>query len=256
MRLSNTHARAGALLAMLAAGAVALRATDGVVLINQAAALNGGVTPGDAPGFPVTIVVSGSYRLSSNLTVPNASTDAIQIFADDVTIDLNGFSIIGPVVCTNFPTTCTNTGSGIGINGNAAFNTKVLNGNIKGMGAQGVLLAPASQASLVEKISAFSNGADGISTGGIVNQSIASSNGASGIVGRTVTGSTSEFNGALGIRVVEGSITNNTVRSNGQQGISAFCASIILGNLVSANDGGDIVTFSPGCVRANNIPAP
>jgi hypothetical protein len=241
---------------MLAAAAVSLHAVDGVILINQAAALNGNVTPGDAPGFPVTILVSGSYRLSSNLTVPNAFTDAIQIFADDVTIDLNGFSIIGPTVCTNFPTTCANTGTGVGINGNAAFNTRVLNGNIKGMGAQGVLFAPASQGSLVEKISAFSNGGDGISTGGIVNQSIASSNAGSGIVGRTVTGSTSEFNGAVGIQVVEWSITNNTVRSNGQEGIRAFCASIILANLAIANNGGDIVTFIPGCIRANNIPAP
>src|SRR6266567_2659981 len=92
-------------------------AVDGVVLINQSSALAGNVTPGDAPGFPVTISVAGSYRLSGNLTVPDANTTAIEITADDVTIDLNGFSIIGPTVCSGGPpvTSCSPTGSGAGI---------------------------------------------------------------------------------------------------------------------------------------------
>src|SRR5438270_1570559 len=78
-------------------------AVDGVVLIDQNRALAGNVTPGDAPGFPVTISVPGSYRLSGNLMVPDAHTSAISITADHVTIDLNGFSIIGPTVCTGRP---------------------------------------------------------------------------------------------------------------------------------------------------------
>src|SRR5947207_5818225 len=91
-------------------------AVDGVILIDQNRALAGGVTPGDAPGFPVTISVAGSYRLSGNLTVPDANTTAISITAKNVTIDLNGFSIIGPTVCTGIPvTSCSPTGSGVGI---------------------------------------------------------------------------------------------------------------------------------------------
>src|SRR6266540_3776373 len=81
-------------------------AVDGVVLIDQNRALAGGVTPGDTPGFPVTLSVPGSYRLTGNLTVPDANTTAIQIAADNVTLDLNGFSILGPVVCSfNFLST-------------------------------------------------------------------------------------------------------------------------------------------------------
>src|SRR5271154_6656573 len=72
-----------------------LYAVDGVVLINQSSALQGGVTPGDAPGFPVTISQPGSYRLSSNLVVPDSNTNAIEITAEFVTLDLNGFSIVG-----------------------------------------------------------------------------------------------------------------------------------------------------------------
>src|SRR6266446_3470936 len=96
-----------------------LYAVDGVVLIDQNRALAGGVTPGDTPGFPVTISLAGSYRLSGNLTVPNANTTAILITADNVTIDLNGFSIIGPTVCSGSPpvTSCSPTGTGHGVDG-------------------------------------------------------------------------------------------------------------------------------------------
>ena len=45
-------------------------AVDGVVLINQSAALAGNVTPGGTPGFPVTVSVSGSYTLSGNTQRP------------------------------------------------------------------------------------------------------------------------------------------------------------------------------------------
>src|SRR5437867_11366604 len=88
---------------MLAAISSSLYAVDGVVLIDQSRALAGNITPGDAPGFPVTISRTGSYALSGNLTVPNANTTAIVVNADDVAIDLNGFSIIGPVVCKGSP---------------------------------------------------------------------------------------------------------------------------------------------------------
>ena len=56
------------------------RAVDGVIEINQARALAGGVTPGDAAGFPVTITASGSYRLTGNLTV-DENTTAISVTA-------------------------------------------------------------------------------------------------------------------------------------------------------------------------------
>ena len=90
-------------------------AADGVVLINQSKAEAGNVTPGDAPGFPVTISESGSYRLSGNLTVPDANTTAISTTRNVVlhmTLDLNGFAIRGVTVCAGEPLTCSPTGSG------------------------------------------------------------------------------------------------------------------------------------------------
>ena len=53
-------------------------AVDGVMLINQSSAMAGNVTPRAAPGFPVSITVPGSYRLSRDLTV-DANTTAIVI---------------------------------------------------------------------------------------------------------------------------------------------------------------------------------
>jgi hypothetical protein len=72
-----------------------LLAVDGVVLIDQNRALAGGVTPGDALGFPITISVPGTYRLSGNLSVPPL-TSAIELTVSNITLDLNGFSITTP----------------------------------------------------------------------------------------------------------------------------------------------------------------
>lgn len=71
-----------------------LYAVDGVVLINQSRTLTGNVSPGDAPGFPVSINRAGSYRLASNLVVPGG-INGIEISANDVTLDLNGFRLTG-----------------------------------------------------------------------------------------------------------------------------------------------------------------
>jgi hypothetical protein len=85
----------------LAASLSIVRSSDAaVVRINQLRALHGGVTPGDGPGFPVTISRSGSYELTSNLKLPTTTgTVGIEITTENVEIDLNGFSIIGPRVC-------------------------------------------------------------------------------------------------------------------------------------------------------------
>jgi len=260
--------------------ALPLYAVDGVVLINQNVALAGNVTPGDTPGFPVTISVTGSYKLSGNLTVPDANTTAILINADDVTIDLNGFSIIGPTVCGEL--SCP-TGSGNGI---AAFfhsHLTVLNGVIRGMGSSGVFFE-SSVSSRVEKIHAYSNGSDGITLGiDIVTSCTADLNGGDGInvVGgqvsdnlvfknrgngislfnhAVVTNNLFFFNGKSGIvdvGTIGGSLfSGNSASSNGAAGISAVCPSLITGNSALGNTGGDIFAGGSGCVRVNNSPAP
>ena len=63
-------------------------AEDGVIEINQAKI--------NASGSPIFSISSpGSYKLTSNITVTTAVTEAISIGASQVTLDLNGFSISG-----------------------------------------------------------------------------------------------------------------------------------------------------------------
>jgi hypothetical protein len=107
--------------------ATTVYAVDGIVLIDQTRALVGGVTPGDAPGFPVSITRAGSYRLSSNLVVP-ADGRAIAISAPNVTMDLNGFSI-----ATTFPQPIPNNSRGIVWTGtDRPTGITVRNGTIEG----------------------------------------------------------------------------------------------------------------------------
>jgi hypothetical protein len=92
LRLNSRHLA----LALLFAGfATNLSAVDGLVLIDQSRALAGTVTPGDTPGFPISITQPGSYRLSGNLTVPSGQS-AIVLAAQNISIDLNGFNITTP----------------------------------------------------------------------------------------------------------------------------------------------------------------
>src|SRR5205807_10412712 len=123
---------------ILAAIPSSLFAVDGVDLIDQNRALAGNVAPGDAPGFPITISQAGSYRLSGNLTVADPNAVAIQITADFVTLDLNGFSVIGPNVCAGHPAVCPAAGTGVGVQAgaNQTFGprgVKILNGSVRGM---------------------------------------------------------------------------------------------------------------------------
>ena len=62
-------------------------AADGQVLINQSIIMAAG-------GFPYVISQPGSYKLSGNLAVPNG-VSGISITANNVTLDLNGFSMTG-----------------------------------------------------------------------------------------------------------------------------------------------------------------
>src|SRR6185503_19566917 len=59
-----------------------VEAAGGEVIITQESAMAGGVTPGDQPGFPVTITKAGRYRLASNLAPPR-DADGIAIDADN-----------------------------------------------------------------------------------------------------------------------------------------------------------------------------
>jgi len=277
MTTSYPQSRQMVLLVAFTALAIPAYAVDGVVLINQNAALAGNITPCDAPGFPVTISVAGSYRLSGNLTVPDENTTAILITAENVAIDLNGFSILGPTVCSGFPVACTPTGSGTGVFGSSDLkNITVLNGDIRGMGRRGIFLQGAGHR--IKEVRASNNGSDGIVAFGIVQSCSANSNGRSGVVtSGSVIDSVAIGNHGEGLELInqsgiavnnllisndgngtsgQATFTGNFALGNGKAGILAFCFSSVVSNTALNNFGGDILTSGSGCARANNSPAP
>src|SRR5262245_61294644 len=113
MRLVSLRlAASSAALAGLFLAASPSYAVDGVVLIDQTM-------------VPFIISDPGSYRPSTNLVAPGPA-GAINISSNNVTLDLNGFSIIGD--STPFA-------DGIDI---AATNVEIRNGTVRGFGRHGI----------------------------------------------------------------------------------------------------------------------
>jgi hypothetical protein len=266
---------------VLAATPSILRAADGAVLIDQNRAMAGNITPGDEPGFPVTISQPGSYRLAGNLTVPDADTSAVVITADAVTLDLNGFSVAGPLLCTGGPAvTCLAAGSGIGIQAPRVLaggprGVRVFNGSVRGMGSVGIALS--GDGSSVDHVTVHQNAGGGMTVTGSVTVSSATLNGSFGIIGLTVrdssavenagdgillqsggvaTGNSSSSNGGVGLVVANATATGNTLFVNNLFGILANCPSAIIGNTIVGNSGGSVSIQGTGCVQADNATRP
>jgi hypothetical protein len=204
-------------------------AVDGVREINQAC-VTVGCFPGDAPGFPVRIDADGSYRLTSNLQVPDENTTAIDVLADNVNIDLNGFAILGVTVCTGNPVSCAPVGSGDGIT--SLGSGIIRNGTIRGMGRSGIVSA----------------------NGGVVERIIAVSNRFAGIEGLNliVRNSQARRNGNSGISVSAGSTVINCQLSGNSRGIVSTGTTMVWENLVFANDGFGL-DLHPESVYGNNV---
>jgi len=259
--------------------APAALAVDGVVEISQVGAIAGGVTPGDTAGYPVSLTTSGSYVLTSNLTVTGTSA-AISIDADDVTVDLNGFTISGPVICSGSGSTLqcsTGASSGAGVQNNSYARLTVRDGVIRGF-FYGVV---AGESARVERLTITDTLQDGIygldgliavgnhvrnaADEGIeaqnrvqIRDNIIEGCTATGLVvanAAVVRGNTLSQNGAgmntgLGAMISENSVTLS--HSNGF-GIFAAGASTVSRNTVYANTDGGIITGDLSLVEQNSV---
>ncbi len=211
-------------------------AVDGVVEINQLCVTSGCFT-GDDPGWPIEITEPGSYRLTGNLDVSaEASPEdvtAILITGSGVNIDLNGFSIVGPNVCTGAAFDCTpGLGMGFGVRYEGdAVGAQITNGTVRGMGNAAV---SCNQPCRVENIRALHNGSSGIT----VNNTLSS-----------VINCTARFNGGDGI-FAQGEVRNNIAMQNGDDGIFTNPESTVTGNLSNSNVGDGIRCFD--CLLLNN----
>jgi len=202
---------------LAAAPASAVTNQDGEVLITQAAVNAGNITPGDTPGFPVTITVPGTYRLASNLTV-TTQVNGIEVRANEVTIEMGGRTLAG---------------SGIGRNGITSFNRSltVLDGTVRGFQIAGV--RSIAQFLTVRGMRILANGAYG------VIETPAAWPPTTPIGYATVVGSTISGNTLDGIACTsECRIDGNTIAGNGRHGVDiSRDGGLVLGNIISGNVG-------------------
>lgn len=239
-------------------------AVDGVKLITQARAMAGNVTPGDAPGFPVTLSRSGSYRLAGNLTVPDENTIAIQLVypGTDVILDLNGFVIKGPNYCQPKGEGICDLGTGTGIISMSGSNLTVHNGTIFGVGNDGI----SCDRCRVEKVKILHNPGNGIfATSGTFIDNVITHNFGDGIraywLESTVLDNTTRLNGGNGISVGNASLVKgNRANRNGQKGIEVseggaygpWSAALVIDN-VAMDNGNDGINTRVGSTIKNNI---
>jgi hypothetical protein len=218
------------------------KASDGVLEISQACVTSPtGCFSGDSAGFPVTIDGSAgrSYILTSSLTVANQNTTAIQITADSVTLDLNGFTIRGTLTCNYLPyAVCSPVGTGNGVTG--FVNTSVRNGTIIAMGGYGLDL---SFDSVVEDVRLLGNGLGGmrVGPGSSTREVTANANNGYGILTdfrNTVHAVNATNNGAGGIKLGQSSLVRDSiVHSNNGPGIECLAGCLATGNQASGNVG-------------------
>jgi hypothetical protein len=240
---------------MLASSA---HAVDGVLEINQTCGAGPGCFAGDTAGFPVQITARGSYRLTSNLTPPNQNVTMISINASDVTVDLNGFAIQG--TNTFFGTSCSASGSGIGVLSASVTGVALVNGAVRGMGSHGVDLS-SSSADRIDRVIAEHNCGIGIRVGNasIVTHSEANNSGNQGFgLSSTIRVSdcSAQVNGGDGINAPSGgvSIAGCITRSNGGSGMrldqtaSGF-GSLVENSTASFNDQLGINSVAAGAGR-------
>ena len=239
--------------------ASAAGAGDGRTEINQAGVVAAG-------GFPFGISQPGSYVLTSNLTVSDPDTDAIHIATDDVTLDLGGFTISGPVSCTGgtggVAISCLPAGQGSGIVSDDIFNADVIrsnlivrNGTIQGFAQNGILFFFHEFGFILQDVTISDTGEFAALLQGAVvrnsvlrqsgdveiDQSVVSEVSAFGIDDdftvneAVVTQSTMSGGNANGVNAGAGVVVvDNTIRENGENGIScSFC--LANGNAIDDN---------------------
>jgi hypothetical protein len=213
-------------------------AADGQILITQAKALAGKVTPGDAAGFPVTLSAAGSYKLAGNLT-PGLNHNGIVAASPDITIDLNGFRISGGPAGG-----ASNALIGIVDQGDRLT---VKNGTIGAFETSGIE-APYRAYLIVENMRIIDGGIGINNTGGsfgrIQNSTVASNAGTGIFCGSScqVEGSVVSNNGNFGVQLLSGTVLENTIFSNKFQAIYVPTSVVTVGagnnTMINNNSGG------------------
>ncbi len=192
-------------------------------------AINATNTPGDATAL-FKITKAGSYYLTGNLT-GQAGRSGIIITVSDVTIDLNGFEMLGVA----------GSADGIAVQGTVA-NIAVVHGVVRSWGASGISLSNGTSFNTrIDDVRAYQNQGSGLAVGvsGIISHCSSTYNAGTGIVAGTtscIIDCTMTNNSARGIYAEDGcTITRCSVAASGFEGIRASDACTILDCTVRLN---------------------
>jgi len=191
-------------------------------------AINATNTPGDADSL-FKITLPGSYYLTGNITGV-AGKKGIEFASDNVTLDLNGFTLLGVAGSLS------GVGTDVGHN-----NVTVRNGTVTGWGDDGVVLATGSTslAQIVENVAVRSAGSVGIRVrNGVVRGCTVSACPSGAILGldTSTVESCHTIGGIVGISTGNGSVIRSCiVEQSTTDGIAAGSDGVIIQCTARAN---------------------
>jgi len=240
-----------------------------LALSSAVAADQGRTEIGPTDTFPIVIDTPGSYVLTADLHVPSPDTNAIEIEADDVSLDLGGHVIRGSGSMA---------ATGVGIRAYSRGGLSVSNGSVVEFGF-GILIyegGGSTGANRIRDLTAARCGSHGIRlTGGTARDVVAYDNGtaandfgfycqrctASNVTSRSnkagilvghgsATGCAALGNEFNGFTVQQGTLNTCTSTDNGGNGIWGYADAVVIGSTVANNDLWGIL-LEPG--GSNNV---
>ena len=190
-----------------------------------ALAYDGRTELSSADEVPIVLSQPGSYVLTSNLSVTMVDIQAIIVICNDVTIDLNGFTISGPNSTENL--------YGCGIFAVGRETVTIQNGRIWGF-AIGINLSRdyennIGSGHLIDHIQTPNNDTGIIVSGGIVSNCTSNNNRSYGfrIADGVIENCVANHNGTRGIDSDNSSVRYSITNNNGVDGVSAVSSTLI-----------------------------
>ncbi len=211
-------------------------------------ALSSTNTPG-APTSVFKITQPGSYYLTANLTSVPGFQYGIEIASSNVTIDLNGFQVVG---------------GGGSITGIAATiggptNITIRNGTVRGWPGRGIdLIAFGAANCRIEGIIAHGNFSDGIALSyrAIISNCFATNNGQSGFVTANdtrITNCHAANNTLTGFEIGAGSAISHCIATNNTGAGFSLGSGSVIESCESRSNGSHGITATGSCLVARNL---
>jgi parallel beta-helix repeat protein len=207
--------------------------------------VNAANTPGDASNQFI-ITAPGSYYLTGNITGVSGKS-GITINADNVTLDLNGFALIG--VAGSF--------NGISMSAAPHRNLHIRNGTVQSWGFDGII-CPAATNSQFDHLRVSQNGSSGLvcpGDGNVLSEISASANTGYGIYtgsSCTITASTAVSNINFGIALSNNCTIKDCTANLNPVGIFVGSRSLIVNCTAAENTGNGIEFLADNLVTGNN----